>query len=281
LVLVISAIPAWSVETSEPAQQLVREVVYNELRDHALHGYWQYLVEKRVGDRVTAEQKIETKEGPVHRLLTVNGSSLTLKEKQEEGERLQQLLQNPNQQHHLKRQYDDDEQRIGRILKLLPDAFLYDYLPSTEESHRLGFRPNPCFHPQGIEARIFHSMVGSIWISKSSKHLVRLQGSLIEDIEFGLGLLGRLNKGGWFDLERVQVSQTDWKTSRLEVQITGKAIFFKTIAKDTHEIRSRFHEVSRDLSIAQAKSVLDQEAAEAQLNSSKISVRKSFVSLPR
>lgn len=30
-----------------PAGQLVREVVANELNDHACHGYWRYWVEKR------------------------------------------------------------------------------------------------------------------------------------------------------------------------------------------------------------------------------------------
>lgn len=278
LLLLASTLPLQSMETQEPPQQLIREVVYNELRDHALHGYWQYLVEKRVGERMMAEQRIETKDGPVYRVLAINGNSLSSKDKREEEERLERLLANPEQQHHLKRQYDEDEQRIGRILKLLPDAFLYDYLPENTDCYRLNFRPNPSFHPQGIEARIFHSMGGTIWISKSTKHLVRLKGSLIEDIEFGFGLLGKLNKGGWFDLERVQVSSTDWKTSRLEVRMTGKAIFFKTIAKDTHEVRSNFREVLRDLSIAQAKVVLDQQRAEVPAYSSRTSVQSSLVS---
>jgi hypothetical protein len=136
--------------------------------------------------------------------------------------RLDQLVRDPGQQRKLKQQYDEDEERIERIVKLLPDAFLYEYAPCEDGNLCLNFRPNPSFHPQSIEARIFHAMQGTLWVNASTKHMVRLQGSLIEDLSFGFGILGHLNKGGWFELERVQVSPTDWKTNRLEVHMTGR-----------------------------------------------------------
>jgi hypothetical protein len=262
LVLFSCAVTAWAAEPQEPAQQLVRDVVYNELRDHTSHGYWEYLVQKRVGQQVTIAEEIETKEGPVHRLVAVNGGTLTSSQIQEEEVRLDQLVRDPGQQRKLKQQYDEDEERIERIVKLMPDAFLYEYAPCEDGNIRLNFRPNPSFRPQSIEARIFHSMQGTLWVNASTKHMVRLQGSLIEDLSFGFGILGHLDKGGWFELERVQVSPTDWKTNRLDVHMTGKAIFFKTIAKDTQEIRSNFREVAPETSVGQAKAILDQKQAQ-------------------
>lgn len=264
------SIYSWGVVASEPPQQLIRDVVYNELRDHATHGYWEFLVKKRVGHDVITERQIETQAGPIHSLVAINGSFPPVEQLRQEEGRLDQLVNDCRQQHKIKKQYEEDEQRIERILKLLPDAFLYEYASEENGNLHLNFRPNPNFHPQTIEARIFHAMQGSIWISRSMKHLVKLQGTLVDDVEFGFGLLGRLNKGGWFDLERVQVSATDWKTTVLEVHMTGKAIFLKTISKDTQEVRSGFRSIPRDMTLAQAKSLLDKEEAQNRLSTSTV-----------
>jgi hypothetical protein len=261
LILFSCVVSVWAAETPEPPQQLIRDVVYNELQDHTSHGYWEFLLQKRVGQKVTTEERIETKEGPVYRLLAIDGGTLSPSQLQEEEVRLNQLIKDPGQQRKLKQQYDEDEARISRIVKLLPEAFLFEYAPCEDNNFRLNFRPNPSFRPQSIEARVFHAMQGSIWVSSSTKHFVRLQGSLIEDLSFGFGLLGHLDKGGWFDVQRVQVSPNDWKTNHLVVHITGKAIFFKTVAKDTEEIRSNFHEVAPETSVGQAKAILDQKQA--------------------
>ncbi len=276
--LSILTISAWGAEHPEPAQQLIQDVVYNELHNHDAHGYWEYMVQKRVGEQVTTEQRVETKDGQIHRMIAMNGELLSASQQHEEEIRLDQLMQDPGQQRRMKQQYEEDEQKIGRILKLLPEAFLYEYEASEGDTLRLKFHPNPAFSPHTIEARIFHSMAGTIWVSNSQKHLVRLHGTLIEDIEFGFGILGRLNKGGWFNMERVQVSATDWKTDVLEIHITGKAIFFKTIAKDTHEIRSDFHEVPRDTSISQAKFLLEQEQTQNRLKLPEAVMRTSLLS---
>jgi hypothetical protein len=55
----------------------------------------------------------------------------------------------------------------------------------------------------------------------------------------------------------VQVSQTDWKTKVLEVHVAGRAVLFKTIAKDTREERSGFREVPRDTTMRDAQRMLD------------------------
>ncbi len=41
------------------------------------------------------------------------------------------------------KQYDEDEERIGRILALLPEAFVYEYDGEENGCYRLRFRPNP------------------------------------------------------------------------------------------------------------------------------------------
>src|ERR1700679_1520506 len=108
-------------------------------------------------------------------------------------------------------------------------------------------------------------MSGDLWIGVDSKRLVRLDGKLRENVDFGYGILGRLYKDGWFRLERTHVTGTsgdgDWKTDRLEVHMTGRAMLFKTIARETSEVRGGFTPVPAGLSLQQAATLVRQSVA--------------------
>jgi len=243
------------------AGQLVREVVYNELRDHERHGYWQFLVQRRIQQQTRLEDQVETAQGPIARLALSNGQSLSPEAEQEEQARLQRLLASPAEQAKHLRAYQEDEDRIGRILAMLPDAFLYEYDGDENGCHRLRFRPNPAYSAHTIEARVFHAMGGTRWLDARMKRLVRLDGRVEETVDFGYGILGRLYKGGWFQLQRTQVSPTDWKTDRIEVHLNGRALFIKTFARETSEARTGFLPVPAGLNLAQGMALLEENQA--------------------
>jgi len=250
---------------------LVREVVYNELHDHETHGYWRYWVERHSDKGTQLHQTVETPDGPVARLEAANGQPITAAAREEEDRRLQRLLTSPSEQAQHRKDYADDEHRIGRILALLPDAFVYEpgvYEPRSEQMpecacYHMRFHPNPNYPAHSIEARIFHAMSGDLWVSVDQKRLVRLDGRLQDNVDFGYGILGRLFKDGWFRLERTHVGSTDsgagdWKTQRLEVHMAGRAMFFKTISRETSEVRGGFEPVPAGLSLAQAAAIVRQ-----------------------
>ena len=239
-----------------PAGQLVREVVYNELNDHARHGYWRYWVERRTPNGTRLEEQVETADGPLTRLAQNDGRPLAEPEQRQEQARLERLLSSPAEQARHLEEYNEDEKRIGRILALLPDAFLYEYDGTEDGCYRLRFRPNPSYPARTIEARIFHAMSGTLWVNAQAKRLARLDGRVAENVDFGFGILGRLYKGGWFKLVRTQVSPTDWKTAHLEVHMSIRALLVKTFARETSERRGGFEPVPADLTLAQAMRLL-------------------------
>ena len=61
----------------------------------------------------------------------------------------------------------------------------------------------------------------------------------MSDVEFGFGVLGKLQKGGTFEVVQSEVAPRDWEVSLLDVHITGRALFFHTIGKQQHEVRSQ------------------------------------------
>jgi len=249
LILWISAIATKQAPAQEPTPplspaQLVREVVYNELHDHQVHGYWRYLIERRTQNGTLIEQQVETAAGPITRVVLGNGMPLSEEASQQE------------QARHL-RQYRQDEARIGRITALLPDAFLYDYEGEVNGCYRLHFRPNPAYPPHSIEARIFHAMSGTLLVDARYKRLAGLEGHVDENLDFGFGILGRLEKGGWFKLARTRVSPTDWKTERLEMHMNIRALLVTSFSRETSEVRGEFTPVPAGMSVTQGIALLD------------------------
>lgn len=250
-------------QLNEPPAQLVREVVYNELQDHQRHGYWRYRIDQHGPQGPKLEEQIETADGPVMRVVSSSGRPLSADAQRREQNRIEQLLRSPEEQARNRQEYAADERRIGRILALLPEAFLFEDAGQDGGSYHLRFRPNPIYPAHSIEARIFHAMGGELWIDARQKHLARLEGQLLENVDFGYGLLGRLYKGGWFRMQRTQVSATDWKTERLEIHMNGRALLFKTIARETSEVRSGFAPVPPGLSLAEGVKLLANEPSVA------------------
>ena len=242
----------------EPAQQLVREVVYNELHDHDTHGYWRYWIEQRAQNATLLQDQVETTEGPIARLVEANGRPLDTHSREAEQTRLQQLVSSPLERASHRRAYSEDEKRIGTIFAQLPDAFLFESLGEDNGCRHLRFRPNPAFQAHTIQSRIFHAMSGELWLDTRVKRLMRLEGKLDADLDFGFGLLGHIEKGSWFQMQRVQVSATEWKTEQLEIHISGRAMLFSTIDRNTSELRGGFSSVPAGLDLAGGMRLLEQ-----------------------
>jgi len=264
---------AAAAQAPPPAQsprQLIKDVVYNELADHRRHGFFEYLDVKRAGQELVVKAEVETPSGRVNRLLATGGRPLSAEERAAESNRLETLLRDNAQRQKLYRDYQGDEERIARIVALLPDGFLYKYDGVDGENIRLKYEPNPAFKPPTYEARVFHGMAGTVWINARQKRLARLQGQLVSNVDFGYGLLGRLDKGGTFDLERVEAANRNWKTRVLAVHISGHVILLKSIGKDQDEVRSQFRQVPSDLSLEQAEAMLVQSPSPELLRAAQV-----------
>jgi hypothetical protein len=264
--------------TAESAQQLIKDVVYNELTDHRHHGYFEYLDRKQSGQQVQLKAEVETSTGRIHRLLAEDGQPLSAERQREEARRLDALLHDRSQQQKLLHDYQGDEDRIARIVGLLPEGFVYRFDGVDGDDIRLKYQPNPEFKPPTYEARVFHGMAGTLWVNAREKRLSRLRGKLVANVDFGYGLLGRLDQGGTFDLERTEVAPGCWKTRVLDVHITGHVILLKSIGKEQTEVRSEFRRMPPDLSLEAAAAVLAEasangEARKAQLEMSDRSPR--------
>ena len=241
---------------SLPAAELMNQVVANELTDRAQQRKWMYLIDKRDGKQTLTEQQVDTKDGPFYRLIAIDGAPLSPDQRQQDNVRMDRFLHDPSQQLKNKRGYDEDEQKLETLMRLMPEAFLYDYDGVEGNLVRLKFRPNTNYNPPTYEARVAHSLAGTILIDSQQKRLAKLSGQLISKVEFGFGFFGHIDSGGTMEIGRTQVGPSQWKTALIDIQLSGRLVFFKSVNKQQYETRSDYHAVSGDLSLVQASQLL-------------------------
>jgi hypothetical protein len=235
------------------------DACYNELQQCERKTLWSYVAERRVNNHVFREQVIETVDGPVRHLLAVDGHPPTSGQIKEEDDRHQELLKNPSGRRTIRKQGDDDEKTMQELLRIVPDAFVFENLGNEAGSERIAFHPNPGFKPKTYEQRVLHALDGVVLIDLHEKRIARISGSLGTRTKFGYGLIGHVAQGGTTEITRVNLSPGVWKTSTEKIDIDGRLIMLKTISKHQEESRTGFEPVPVDTTFAQALDKLGQK----------------------
>jgi hypothetical protein len=249
---------------TQSAQELVRDVIYNELHDREHDSHWEYRSEAVTTSQNVVREQIETDQGPIFRVLERGGCSLSADQQRHEEARLDEYINSPGQIERVEHDHLEDEARLAAVMRMLPKAFLFAYDgASTGDEVRIAFRPDPGFVPDGYEARIVHALAGTLTVNQRLKRMIDMDGRLIERVDFGYGILGHVEKDGTFEIHRVQVSPEHWKTSLVAVHIQGKVLLFKNVSKEQRETRTDFRPVPRDISLEQAKEMLDRQSSAA------------------
>jgi hypothetical protein len=256
ILLVTSASPQ-SVPSQVSANDLARRVITNELKFQDDHTHWMYRLEKEQDGKKEVEEIIETKEGSLSRLLSINDQPLNAKQQAEEDRRVLDLMSSRSAKRKLQQGLDADTEHGRRLFKMLPDAFVFLYAGGDGNLTRLTFRPNPNFSPPSMEARVFHDMEGEMWVDGKQERLAAFNGHLTQDVKFGLGLLGHLDKGGHFEVRQEEVVPGHWDMTAMTVEMTGTALLFKSIGVQKKENHRDFHQVSDDLTLTQAADLLN------------------------
>jgi hypothetical protein len=271
LALTISALAATSAEdkphqnaiqtaNSDPTlTTLVRHVLQHEIKAQAEDkSLWCYrkLLEKDGKRQLFAS--CQTQSAEIDRLMAENGKPLTEKQWTLEDQRIKKLLNNPSLLKKQKQQQLEDARKATNLLKIIPDAFLFQQANRDADRIKLNLIPNPKFRPSGSSELVFHHMEGTLTLDLKQKRLVEINGRLTSDVKFAGGLLGHLDKGGTFFVKQQEVSPGCWAMTRMDVQMNGKALFFKTISVRTNEIDTDFHAVPAAASIQQAAALTNE-----------------------
>lgn len=222
-------------QTEAPAKDpntLVRAVVYNELHVPAETEFHTWKEKQVKPNRTTTKQYVETPDGLLGRLLTVNGKPLSGDDLSKEDARINRLL-DPKQMQQKRKQQKEDENRTKKIVAALPDAFIYKQTGTEEKDGHtlvnLHFTPNPNFNAPSKETLVLQGMEGEMTLDSTAMRMVKIDGTMMKDVSIGWGIIGHLDKGGRFEVHQTEVDKGDWDVTYMRLNFTGKALIFKTI----------------------------------------------------
>jgi hypothetical protein len=259
VLLVVPARPQSAPCSQVSANDLAQRVVTNELNFQDDHSNWMYRLEKEQYGKKQVEEIIETKNGSLSRLLSINDRPLTAKQQLDEDQRVRELMTSRSAQQKLRRALDAETLQGRRLFKMLPAAFVFNYAGSEGNLVKLSFRPNQSFHPPSMEARVFHDMEGEMWVDCKQERLAGFDGHLTQSVNFGFGLLGHLDKGGHFEVRQAEVAPGHWGMITLSLEMTGKALLFAIIGVQKRETHRDFQRVSDDLTLTEAAGILNNQ----------------------
>ena len=247
--------------TQISASDLVKAVIYNELHPSSASDiHWKYRLEKQLDGQQELREVIETKSGSLDKLLSISGRPLSDAQQRNEAERILRFSHNADEQKKSEQARRKDAAQCDAFLKMIPEAFLFHYDGEDGSLVRVTFKPNPQFRAPSREGRVLQQMAGEMWIDANQTRLASIDGQLTNEVKFGGGLLGHLEKGGRFSVRRAELAVGDWETTEIDVNMRGKALLFKSISVQQKELHTNFERLPSDLTLADAANLLLKQA---------------------
>jgi hypothetical protein len=255
---------------SMPPAELVRKTVQNEVRASQGEAVPHMFTSRKETSRGSQTKLYcETRDAMAGMAIANDDKPLSTEQRQAEETRLTNLANSPEELRKKRQREKEDAERVGHIVKAMPDAFLYQYEgmetgrtglgKQGSDLVRLRFRPNPNYEPPTRTEQVLTGMQGSLLIDTHTLRIARIDGTLFKDVGFGWGILGHLDKGGRFLVEQGDVGDGAWDIQKMSLAFTGKILFFKRIDIKSTETFSDFHPVPKDLSFAQGVELLKKQ----------------------
>jgi hypothetical protein len=255
-----------------PANDLVRTTVQNEIKaSDSPAARHMFASLKQTANGSQTRLFCETKDAMAGMAIAFDGKPLTAQQRQAEEARLEQLMNSPADLARKRQREKDDADRVTRIVRAMPDAFLFEYAGTErgrpglgregDELIRLNFLPNPRYEPPSKVEQVLTGMQGYLLVDANKRRIARIDGTLFKEVSFGWGILGHLDKGGHFLVEQGDVGDGSWDMQRMGLTFTGKLLLFKRLDIRSTESFSDFRSVPNGLTFAQGVDLLKKQQA--------------------
>ncbi|MGC8549354.1 MAG: hypothetical protein ACP5M4_06610 [Acidobacteriaceae bacterium] len=194
-----------------------------------------------------------TSHGAINRLTNLNGNAIPVDQQQQ---KVDNFVNSPALQQKQRQNGQNDAKQTEQLLKMIPSAFIWTVKSETPKEITLTYKPNPNFNPPTMEDSVFAAMAGEMVLDRAQNRIVVFKGHLIHNVNFFLGLLGHMNKGGTFCVVRKELQPHVWEIVETRVHINGKILFFKTISQNEDEYDFDFNPAPDNIDLQQAAKIV-------------------------
>ena len=239
----VGAARSISAQERPPVDSLIREVVSLQLRNIDARYHYRYVEEETTEDldaqgnpkhfEVMVLQWQHTDYASYVKYLSMNGAAypaqvLADQQAKINGQMHDVLSKSPSERQAMRAEMVRERDKEKDFIRSLPDAFNFQYAgDQTINGHPswvFSFTPRPGFRPPTRETSFLKTLSGKLWIAQNEHQLVRLMGTLQEDVDFGAGLFGSVKKGSTITLEQMPVPEGYWFPSFTEIEFRAKVL---------------------------------------------------------
>ncbi|MBZ5537368.1 MAG: hypothetical protein LAO31_15540 [Acidobacteriia bacterium] len=270
LLLIFSMGGCWAVTTPGSPQSpeqpapgaLMREVVALQIRNIDGRYHFRYN-EEEITEDLDAEgnprhfdtklmQWIHTEYDSYAKYLAINGAFYGAPVLADQQNKIDQQIKEAeakpeSQRRALREKAVKEREKEKDFIRSLPEAFEFQPLgEQTINGHPswiFSFTPRPGFHPPSRETTFLKTLTGKIWITENEHQLIRLKGTLEDDVDFGAGLFGSVKKGSTITLEQLPGPTGFWFPSFTEMEFRAK-VFVKGQNRIETSRYSQYAEIS-------------------------------------
>jgi hypothetical protein len=125
------------------------------------------------------------------------------------------------------------------LLDAIPQAFRATWLGREPVNGRtlvkLRLEPDPDYKPHSRNTHMLTHVRATVWVEEKTANLVRVEAEIFEDIPVGGGFLGKVYKGGRFEMEQTEVAPGVWLPARYVYDFDGRKFIFPFSMNETVE----------------------------------------------
>lgn len=233
--------------TQAPTQEELRarglELVANQHRNDETVDRYERIEQESdttggTNPRVLVEKKtrlVPNGAGTTKLLLEVNGRSVTPEEYQRELQNWLDVLQymvNPNDDRmkSATAKYAKRKQARTDLVDAMLTAFTRKWVGREmidgHDCDVIELTPDPNFHPRSIFEDALPHAKAKIWVDHQAVQLVRARAQITSDVWVGGGVLGKLYKGGVFEMDQAEAEPGVWLPARYQFDFSGRRFLF-------------------------------------------------------
>lgn len=147
----------------------------------------------------------------------------------------------------------NDKRRGLNKPKPADDAWMNE-LPQALEFERTGtetrqgrtlevfqFKPRPGYKAKAMRAKVFEKLRGKVWLDSEDWEVAKADIEVFDTVSMGFGMLGKLEAGTHFELERKKWESGVWFDEWMRVKYDLRVMMLKTMRQ---EIESRYSNVT-------------------------------------
>ncbi len=245
--------------TAEEIRALAERAIANQNRDDEAEADFEHI--DHLMDRASAtdaqatENKtfrvVPTGTGTLKLLLKENDRPVSAQEYQRQLKIWVQILEvaihpdDPRQKASLEKWRRRRKEREDLVNSAL-EAYRFGWIGREMRNGRavtvLSLDPNPQFQPRTRAADILTHARAVIWVDEETGQMMHAEADIIRDISFGGGILGKVYRGGHFEMDQAEVAPGIWLPTRYKYDFTGRKFFFSFELHELTEI-THYHRI--------------------------------------